>query len=274
MRQYQVTVGRAIAVPILTANDEGVTAIIRADPANTAPIYLGNAKVTPAGVGLKPGRAQTLYLEGGEDLYGISSAADQLVAILSAPGLSHFGLFDEGLVEGRGAHGAPVGGVLTVQGATPGSAGFPVGLVEPSMGDAQASDLLRFLSANGINYSPAVMGFIFNGTKWDRARTPAIFKPLSAVLITAETTIWTPAAGKKFRLMGYAITQGAATGAVTLRDNTAGTTILVIPPNTVGVVQLSPAMGNGILSAAANNVLTATGVATETITGYVFGTEE
>lgn len=105
-------------------------------------------------------------------------------------------------------------------------------------------------------------------------RTPAIFKSLSAILITTETTIWTPSSGKKFRLMGYAITQGVVTGAITLRDNTGGATILVIPQNTIGVVQLSPVMGNGILSAVANNVLTAQGAATETITGYVFGTEE
>jgi hypothetical protein len=33
-------------------------------------------------------------------------------------------------------------------------------------------------------------------------------------------------------------------------------------------------MGDGILSGATNRELTATGVSTETISGYVFGTEE
>lgn len=115
---------------------------------------------------------------------------------------------------------------------------------------------------------------VFNGQFWDRLRTPKVFTPLSAVVITSETTIWTPAAGKKFRLMGFCLAQGVATGAVTLKDNTAGTTILVIPQNTIGVFMLSPPMGNGILSAVANNVLTATGASTETLTGFVFGTEE
>ncbi len=41
-----------------------------------------------------------------------------------------------------------------------------------------------------------------------------------------------------------------------------------------GVVIPPPSLGNGILSGAANNVLTATGASTETITGVVFGTEE
>lgn len=115
---------------------------------------------------------------------------------------------------------------------------------------------------------------VYNGANFERLRTPNVFKQLSAVLITAETTIWTPAGGKKFRLMGFVIAQGVLTGAITLRDNTAGTIILTIPQNTVGVAFASPNMGNGILSAAANNVLTAQGVATETITGYFFGTEE
>ena len=106
------------------------------------------------------------------------------------------------------------------------------------------------------------------------AGNPTVFKPLSAVVVTAETTVWTPATGKKFRLMGYAITQGVVTGAVTLKDGTAGTTILIIPPNTIGVVQLSPNLGAGILSATVNKVLTATGASTETVTGYLFGTEE
>ena len=105
-------------------------------------------------------------------------------------------------------------------------------------------------------------------------RAPTTFKTFSGTVITSETTIWTPAAGKKFRLMGYVITQTATTGDITVRDNTAGTTILVIPAHTLGVVQVSPNLGNGKLSAATNNVLTMQGASGETISGYVFGTEE
>lgn len=140
------------------------------------------------------------------------------------------------------------------------------------------SSLVSAQSSDGLapSSSPAVDGwnYVWNGSGWDRQRTPLIFKSLSAVLITAETTIWTPAAGKKFRLMGYCLAQGVVTGAVTLKDNTAGATIMIIPPNTIGVAFCSNPMGNGILSATVNNLLTATGASTETITGYVFGTEE
>lgn len=135
-------------------------------------------------------------------------------------------------------------------------------------------------SQNSDGITPAstagAIGFdyIWNGSAWDRYRSPSAFKNVSAVLITAEATVWTPAAGKKFRLIGYCLTQGVVTGAVTLKDNTAGTTILIIPQNTIGVSQCGSLGTNGILSAAANNVLTATGTATETITGYFYGTEE
>ena len=114
----------------------------------------------------------------------------------------------------------------------------------------------------------------YDGENWSSVRTPSVFKTLSAVVITSETAIWTPAAGKKFRLMGFCLTQGVLTGAVTIKDGTAGTTILIIPQTTIGVAFASPPMGNGILSAAADNVLTATGATAETLTGFVFGTEE
>src|SRR5271166_7180262 len=96
---------------------------------------------------------------------------------------------------------------------------------------------------------------VFNGTTWDRLRTPVIFKALNGVVITSETTIWTPAAGKKFRLMGGVLSVGVAAGNVVLKDNTGGTTILIIPAGALNTPFPLLGMGNGILSAAANNVL-------------------
>lgn len=135
---------------------------------------------------------------------------------------------------------------------------------------AQSSDGLTPSSVAGsIGFD-----YLWNGSSWDRYRSPNTFKNVSAVLITAEATVWTPTAGKKFRLIGYCLTQGVVTGAITLKDNTAGTTILIIPQNTLGASQCTTLGTNGILSATINNVLTATGAATETITGYFYGTEE
>jgi hypothetical protein len=123
---------------------------------------------------------------------------------------------------------------------------------------------------SGSNY-PAV----WNGVVITRQRSPSIFISLNAVSIAAETTIWTPAAGKRFRLMGYQLSSGTVGGNVVLKDNTAGATIMQLPfPAAAGVPLTSPVIGNGILSGAAGRVLTATGVATQTLSGYIFGCEE
>lgn len=118
------------------------------------------------------------------------------------------------------------------------------------------------------------LGTYFNGQTLSRVRLPSVFIPLNAVSIAAEATIWTPAAGRRFRLMGYVLESGTVGGNVLLKDNTGGTTKLVIPFGAAGSVIQSQPMGNGILSLAAGNVLTATGGATQTLSGYVFGTEE
>ena len=115
---------------------------------------------------------------------------------------------------------------------------------------------------------------MFNGQTVLRARAPAIFKSFNLTSVATETTIWTPAAGRRFRLMGYVLTSGTVGGNVVFKDNTAGTTILVVPFGAASTPITSTPMGNGILSATAGNVLTATGAATQTLSGYVFGTEE
>ena len=124
---------------------------------------------------------------------------------------------------------------------------------------------------NGITYP-----FIYNGTGsngWDRPRTPVTFKTIAAVAVTAGTpvAIWTPTSGKKFRVMGFMLSLSVA-GSVILKDAT--TEILRTPLMAAGIGQASPPMGNGILSAAANNVLNADVSATGSVSGFVFGTEE
>lgn len=122
-------------------------------------------------------------------------------------------------------------------------------------------------------YAQAVMiGSPAGVPTWDQLRTPKVFKPQNAVNTNAEITIWTPAAGRRFRLMGYQLAASVA-GNVLLRDNTAGTIISVLP-SAAGGAGVYVDLKNGILSAAANNVLTATGPAASTLSGVVFGTEE
>lgn len=114
--------------------------------------------------------------------------------------------------------------------------------------------------------------FLWDGTGYNLERTPIVYKTLNAVTVTSQTTVWTPASGKRFLWMGFCLAQGTATGAITVKDG--ATTVFIIPQNTLGLSQCFDFPGNGIFSAAANNVLSFTGASTETVTGTVFGTEE
>jgi len=129
---------------------------------------------------------------------------------------------------------------------------------------------------DGAAFNGGVMGYdqamVFNGATWDRARTPSKFVPVALGAGTAEATLWTPASGKKFRMMGFCLTVGGA-ATLTFKDNTGGTTIFAARGATDQPIQPS-GMGNGILSAAANNVLTVTRSASVTLDGTVWGTEE
>lgn len=94
---------------------------------------------------------------------------------------------------------------------------------------------------------------------------------LDNVAANPEATLWTPAAGKKFRLTGVMLTAGVAAGNVQLKDGVAGTTFATLPFGTIGQLIQAPL---GWLSTTANNALTATGVATQTLSGMLFGFEE
>lgn len=123
----------------------------------------------------------------------------------------------------------------------------------------------------------AMMGFSnASGSGWDRVRLASVIKTVAAVAITAGTgaTIWTPAAGKKFRLMGWSLSVSAGASLI-FGDNLVGTVILRTELQAAAGISQNPhGFGNGYLSAAANNVLKLDATATATVSGYVFGTEE
>lgn len=175
--------------------------------------------------------------------------------------------------------GGTPGPVATVASTIPSTVVSQVVIAEEYIYDGPSNQLIYQISArttptgdSGQRMGIAAVA-LYNGATFDAQRTPKVFTTLSAVAVGSEATIWTPTSGKKFRLMGFVLDQGTATGAITFRDNTAGTTIFILGANTVGI-PITVNLGNGILSAAANNVLTAQGVATETLTGTLFGTEE
>jgi hypothetical protein len=131
----------------------------------------------------------------------------------------------------------------------------------------------------------------FNGSNWDRLRTPNIFRQ-GVRATSGNNAFWTPAAGKKFRLMGYFITMTAEAAAASAADMIISLTdagALIGVSHSVYVPALSPttsgggfstgfvSLGNGILSAVANNALflniTVT-LTAGTVSAVAIGTEE
>ena len=112
---------------------------------------------------------------------------------------------------------------------------------------------------------------------YDRLGDPvpvaAVVKNIAAQAITAGTpvSLWTPATGKKFRVLGFALSLSVA-GSVILKDNT--TEILRTPLLAAGVGLASPPMGLGILSSTVNNALQLDASVTGSVSGFVFGVEE
>lgn len=102
--------------------------------------------------------------------------------------------------------------------------------------------------------------------------SPNVFKAVALAAGTTNAALWTPATGKKFRLMGGQLSYHS-TGIVTLLDGSTTALGYAFMGNTAAPVPLGD-LGQGILSAAADNVLSCARSVSATITGTVWGTEE
>lgn len=149
------------------------------------------------------------------------------------------------------------------------------------------------IDADGLipaNFSPTPLNYSalagFNGTTFDRVRIATVYKTVLATAL-GLTPVWTPTAGKKFRLMGYTISVAgtlAATGVNLLKlvDSVVGNviaqhqaTVTITTPT--GDTQIGADLGQGFLSAAINNVLQinlSVAMATGGVAVNVWGTEE
>lgn len=102
---------------------------------------------------------------------------------------------------------------------------------------------------------------------------PDVFKGLSAVTITTIATVWTPANGKRIRLLGGFISVSAA-ASVLFEDNAAGAGNFVFrTPVLLTGTPFAFDLGAGVLLSAADNVLKAASSAAATITGTLYGIE-
>lgn len=120
--------------------------------------------------------------------------------------------------------------------------------------------------------------YVFDGAAgaWIPVRVITTFKDVSAVNIATIATVWTPASGKRIRLMRIMLSVSVAAN-VLFEDNSAGAANFLFrtPLLIVGTPYLFDLGDNGRLLAAANNVLKATAsVALTTMTGTLMGAEE
>lgn len=114
----------------------------------------------------------------------------------------------------------------------------------------------------------------YNGATWDRVRVQKTRKDVSTVAVGSIATVWTPASGKKFRLMGGSISVSAACS-VLFEDNSAGAgNFIWRTPKLAADTPYNFDLGNGYLSAAADQVLKATSSASANLIGTLYGTEE
>lgn len=137
----------------------------------------------------------------------------------------------------------------------------------------------------------AAYGAAYNGSTWDRLRTPTTFKSVTATA-SGNSAVWVPNTGKKFRLMRYKITVTAdaaqsSGGVITigLQDNTTdiGLSESVYVPATAAAT-LGPGwstgwidLGNGRISSSANqtlNVNCSAALTSGTVRVVAAGTEE
>lgn len=168
------------------------------------------------------------------------------------------------------------------------SAGAPVGGGDASAANqttqiaAEQAILARFIAAAVLADARAkpittdvgawLLGY--NGAAGDLIRIQSFRVDMSAVTITAIATVWTPTAGKRFRLMGGSFSVSAAVS-VLFEDNAAGAGNFVWrTPKLLADTPYSFDLGNGKLSAVIDQVLKATSSAAATITGTLYGVEE
>lgn len=114
-----------------------------------------------------------------------------------------------------------------------------------------------------------------DGTNTTILRAANVFKVLDTVAIGSIATVWTPASGKKIRLMGGSISVSAAANVLFEDNSHSSTTNYVVRTPTLATdTAYNFDLGNGILLGTADHVLKATSSASANVVGYLYGTEE
>ncbi len=112
--------------------------------------------------------------------------------------------------------------------------------------------------------------WVWNGASFDTQRVVSKYIPLNTVWMgNTEAVLWSPASGKKARIMGGDIWSDKA-GKVVLFDSTTTITSYFLAISATTHIDL----GQGYLLGASNRQVTAQGTALSNLFGHLMGTEE
>lgn len=274
---------------IVTFEASDTTAFTTAYPLN------GLRQINPV-----PGTLYTI-ISGATQTYIFNVAGWAAIRMRLSTVITGAGTLNVGLTASAGTNAQAMGGNVIFSTAVGATAGVQsvINQLTP-LGDNQVNNPV-FSNQNNSTGPLAVSSFVFGGAfsgtpnatlqNWSKLRTPTIFKTASATA-SGNTAIWTPGTGNKFRLMRFivdvtdnAATAGGAVITVSLQDAAAAIGLafdVFVPASGVTTVLGGYSsgwidLGNGFLSAAANNALNVN--LTATITGGVCrvtccGTEE
>lgn len=140
------------------------------------------------------------------------------------------------------------------------------------------SNLSNIADNNSMTYTgiqSASIGYGYSGASYDRVRVGKVYKYIEYLNLAnaTATTVWTPATGKKFRLMGVSVSVSAA-ATVSLLDGVSGSAFMTF--RTGGADSKDFYFGNGVLSGVADRVMQVYNASGATINVWVhaWGTEE
>jgi hypothetical protein len=120
----------------------------------------------------------------------------------------------------------------------------------------------------------------YNGATTQLQRVPTVFKNVAGITVTAGTpvAIWTPASGKKFRLMGFLFSVSVSAALIFKFGAAAAGSAEFLRTHSMGVntnVMFVHFGGGGPMPGAANDLLALDATAgAPGVNGFVFGTEE
>ena len=107
------------------------------------------------------------------------------------------------------------------------------------------------------------------------AAKPIVLKPIAAQSITAGTPVdlWTPAAGKAYRLLGYALSLSVAGSVIVKNKHAAAYTETLRTPLLAAGTGIADELGAGLVPGVAGDLLAIDASASGSVSGYVFGQE-